>query len=1210
MEPASPGAASRVRSFTIDSFSISALDAQRHSPSAPEIVENTLGRATWVFSDVLLNISSREKDEPRSLISKCNQLVLVLQENPQMVEELLMENIVARIHFMLPHQLSQVRCAAYRVLRHALGSPHSLQCLVLLKVLIFLIVSLSTPAPLLEKEEALKLARKFLAIPNGVHYLSVGLVRALVALVEEESEEQVHKGIPVPEAANALLLPDLTRLCIETICEMALLKPEVVFHAGGLRLMILLIVNGSLDVAAPCLMTLLALLDAPESRLFLRNGYDMNLLIAVYSMFEDDDSIKHTNTKRYYNRALKISFLLSILLKTWTGLVCFSHNNFEWLRNLINKLRKKNNKLRGVIMDLFLDVFRIKALPWLEDLSIGEMVQKVHSFVSPSHAPRLSADYAKIKPGSFEADVIAHYHGFLAKVLINCGLVPVLMNIIDENRDEPTTGKITYFLTRFFEIATRTLPKSFYNQQIFYTCDPALSLVSMHRVEQATKLLSRRINGRRRNEVKLYVKEIAMRARQDVDDNQFKTMISDTRLMSGKHTSNDWNWTNIGLLFQGPLRVPRRFAEVQEKYPKLLKSIMSYFRPFKYRFGELPLQSTSQHKNPKRMIFVGSQILESLLSFDAGAKYLGLNKLLPQLAEIFAQVSPFSGIRAERPVLSKKHLESTCSVGYLRFVGVLTSNPNGVQILAKWQFFQIIGDIICGSADDEGNNHLLLNLFNNMEFSLDGQLRVLLLKAMGVANWKVKVFVLESVVPRLLASEESVQLAITCLVNALYDTSNLVVKMAVERLNDYFIEKSNDARIDVLVKHKPSIAILETYGLQLLETMCRTPLGFHYLVECGYVDGAFAKAVADLNDLSFLHDVESTLTASLFAYGTIFSMDRPKPASLRHFFNYLLSTEEGFNYFNANRSCLDNMLGEINSILAKLEIIDMPEKPRSVFDESTIEESPRDLDYDTASHSSQASFGESPVKPRDFPVFSTLEEEEMYMLQVLKHHLWVVGEIAAAKYGMQILDPIYGTEIKGEHIVETLVLLFRRATSWEIRGLAFFQLGKVALTVEGVEILDDLQWISLDSREAPTPFVAAYPKLLQNEDVFGIEPANPYEAPLYLNFYGANEAPVEEPGFDVDDEYENVDDRVLSLFNHLTSVFPKSVPKAMAELTRLKSDDPAIFESSTLFLKTIRLVDKGQFNYRTRVFIFGLFQLGLILESVARRDRKLSSTKR
>lgn len=1237
----------RDRSYTIDSLNISPIEASAHTRAWPEFgVEKSTEwaenaektghweQATWEFSDLLQSLSGKERDDLAGVLGKCNRLVLLLQRHPQLKAELVVENVVSKVQFMLYDLRPQARAAAYRLLRYTVATSDAVSLLVSLKMLIFLIVSLSTATPMLEKEQALKLVREFVNIPGGVEYLSVGIIKALVAYIEHESDETATAEA---ETAAAHEAHSFTRMCIETIAEIAVLNPDIVFHGGGMRLLIHLVANGAPDVAVGCLPTLLTLLDMPHARLFLRNGADLDGLMAVFTLFEDDDATRPAQHKKYHAKALKIAFVLTCLLKTWSGVICFSHDNFAPVRMLLSNLRKRNARLTAIILDILLDILRIHHLPWLEDSSLGDLLALVYPDIPTCF------EYLVIDPRSFEYGVISHYQGLLLKIFINCGVVPLLFNIVDENRDAENTTKATKLLTNLLDLCASTLPQEFYNAYILSAYNANLLLSSLAKIEAASRMRRVLPTDTKTADVRVLVRDLTQQLRADMKDGSFKSLISGTKLLSVKEF-DAWNWSQLSQLFQGPLRNPTRFAELQEKYPKFLKTFLSFLRPFKYRFSSVPITASSRYPNirkPKNLMLVACQLVDCLLAHDEGSRFLSSNKLMPQIAEIFAQIDPLSGIESTDPILAKRRLEHSLSVAYVKMVGIMSGSPRGIDILEQWQLFHMMSNIIDTSVSDDTNNYLIFNILHHLDYTRKGHSRLILSKALSISNWKVKVYALENVFPILRSVEGTQNLYVLSLVRLLYDPSDAVTKMAIECLYDYFILQNNLEIIDLLIECKPSVSVLEQSkeGRFILLNFCTTSKGFKYLDQNGYIEENFLKSIQTLQTLDYLTAVEQSLRKHLFPYTPpVTDSDAFGGTTLRHFFHYLLATEEGFNYFNSRRAYIDEAVSSIKILSKELSIIEgtddtedyIHSRPNEIAvtrnaslisSDSPVElaNTPRDLKHWPPSanwaKSADSLFedGSTGSKPLSSPDEQIPLDDE-YLLKRLKQYIWMIGEIASANYGIQILEPVYSSTLSSGHIAETLALIFEQASHWQLRGLAFFQLGKMAGTVEGVEILDDLQWISFKS-PGKYNLSLAYPKFMQEEGFTKVELLNPYKDASYYSLFGTNDDIPANGDLDLEDEiviesYEEIDEKILTLFNYLSSVLGRIERKATKELTRIKTESPQVFGNINLFLKTIRLIDKGKFKYRSRMFIFDLFNTMKIMEGLVKKDRKNSSARR
>lgn len=137
-----------------------------------------------------------------------------------------------------------------------------------------------------------------------------------------------------------------------------------------------------------------------------------------------------------------------------------------------------------------------------------------------------------------------------------------------------------------------------------------------------------------------------------IDDNGFKQLLMDTQVLTTKSFAK-WNWEALTVLIQGPLLNPKRLEEAI-KTTKFMKRLMSFYRPFKYRFSSIKNTRANQ-----KCVKVGQALFNTLLQTNEGIRYLMENKLLRQIAECLAQIDPMSGITSQDPLFSTRWLENT-----------------------------------------------------------------------------------------------------------------------------------------------------------------------------------------------------------------------------------------------------------------------------------------------------------------------------------------------------------------------------------------------------------------------------------------------------------------------------------------------------------------------------------------------------------------------
>lgn len=1119
-------AADRNRSATlnsIDSLNINSIDSIKFNNSSHDfdaaITDSPPHESpTWILSDLLQSFAFiKDLTDSLSIVTKGNDLVLLLRQYPGLKEDIVMKHLLTRIQFMFYHLVLEVRATGYRILRYSIMDNDGLSLVVQFKILIFIIITMSTSNTLVEKEQALKLVREFTAIPRGIDNLSIGVVKSIIAVVELGDEQDVSSSFMFAG--------------VETICELALAKPELVFHAGGFQFMIQTMLDGETEAACMCIMVILKTLDSADTRKYLRGGQDLTSLLSFMSPIDSGADDRRLPTAKLQ----KIAFLITLLLKNWTGLLSVSHHNFRFIWDLVHNLQKRSPKLRGVIMDIIFDILRIRALPWLETSSVGAVLNVMHTKLRTGSS-RFA--YTELEPTSLQHGLVNHYLGLLVIILVRCGIMPLLADLVAA-RDK-TSEKASLLLYHIYHMATTLIPADILNGYNLLPASPELTATVMIE-KRARKQVTRKLQ-----DVKPYVKAIDNEACYNLDDSEFKLMVTNTRVLTVKEYE-EWNWTLLSTMIQGCLRNPKRFDDI-EKSPRFLKRVISFYRPFKYRFCGVPTTA----KNAKRYVTVGCQLLEALLSFDAGIRYLASSKLLPQLAEALAQVDQYSGINAKEPILLRKRLENTLSFGYLRFIGVLSDNPFGVRILEQWQIFNILQNIVDGSVSDESNNYLLVNLLSRLNYRLDSQARILLIKSVSISNTKVRMYLMENVVPGLLKAEECEDLSIRILVDKVYDFNKDISNHAIEWLYR-FSQENEYSKLDRIIEYRPSVRILQTheFGRKLLIHFLNTPNGFRYLHDDGYVDRELENTLKAI-DSNHLDKIEEILWGCFFPYSHTVLHD----VIPHHFLTDLLQTEDGLHYFQNGPAKI-----HLERILQETKIMARALIEGGYFDNSA--------------------------------------------LRKLKQNLWIIGDISLSEYGIQLFDLCENSSID-KTIISVILELFEKSPVWQIRGIVFLQLGRIASTVEGIEILDENKWVStIDSHNRPQSLCFPLDISLMKVDI-----ENPYRDANYYALYSGGQESLEFVDNDEYADFEHVKQKVLVLISNLGSLLGRIERRARKELMLIKTGPTGrVFGDISLFLEVIKLIDKSKFSLQTRKFVFELFLDTKVLESLVKRERKNSGLK-
>ncbi|CAK9437214.1 uncharacterized protein LODBEIA_P15920 [Lodderomyces beijingensis] len=1145
---------------------------------------------TWLLSDLLSNLSSLKDKDEHYIVQISNDLVHLFQTYAHLEEEVQITTVLPRIQFMLYHPVSEVRSACYRILRHLITSYQNLILLVQSKILIFIIMSLANDQSrynLVEMEQALKLIRKFLTIDKGANLLSVGVIKSLIAVVESNDIDDHRSSAIVANYGVAVepISEGFRHACLETLCEIALVKPELIFHAGGFKLIITSLIEDPFEISSSCLLIILRLLNFENSRKFLRNGFDLDSLIAVFSTDEPDtsESLESFNNKfkKISNYKLqRVAFLISSLLKDFNGLMAFSIHDFTSIRNLMLNLTKKNSRAQNFILDILLDCLRFQVFPWLQSSPIGDFLTRFND-LKRSQSVRTQGsnwkkherrnfpfEYDEIKD-HFTAGIVRHYTGLLTYVLIKNGIFESLLTIINgPESPNDLKKKSTLLLTKLYTAANNLLPYE------SITCEMRLPNVSTQVSFEVVRMTRSKAdaNTEFNSYVKSKISDIYVQSNSHVNDDEFKAMITNSRVLAIKEYE-EWNWTLLIDIIQGPLNNPRRLEEVLERSPKFLKRLMSFFRPFKYRFAN----TSKKAKNFQKYLTAGCSLLEMLLTSNVGLKYLANSKMMPQLSEIVAQIDPYSGISSNDPILGARRFESAASLGYVKFIGVLSNTSEGLELLTSWQIFTLIFNIISATNKPESSNKIfVLSLFKNVNFTMsDSPFRGLLKMCFSVSSYKIKIHLLKNLIPSLFARKDCELLCIEILVENLYDSHSDIVLRSIEQLYEHY--KANDFNnIEPLLTRRPAVAILSNYqvGRKFLVHFLTNPEGFAYLLEDGFLEDEFNR-FTHIENFSFTRKIDQLIRQQFYPYVNTSAIEVQTcesgiESSSLYFFKCLLSTEEGLIFFQdgSGKAFLDHLISTIEIIFNQIN------------------------------------------KDDEFLDIDNQDQIHCDLLNLLKQNLWMIGQIGSGKYGIQLLDPMYNINLKSS-VIELVLDNFSHCPLWEIRGLCFYVIGLFSTTVEGIEILDEFGWYVVLDQYGQSKGLA-YPKsrsdiitttTKKNQDranLFNLEIVNPYrDFQYYLIFSSLVEKTIE-------DSLPPLQLKVIQNLQNLNAILSKIEYKSVRDLSRLKIQEQAseIFNDVDLFLEVVRLIDKGNFSFHKRAFIFRLFTKDTrVLEDVLKKER-------
>lgn len=814
------------------------------SPSpSPSVSQGGDGSASPTFAVTGLLTSLGERQDAAYLVTQGNDLVILLQRNPYIREDLVLAAFGHRLQMLLTHSEKEVVATGYRICRHIIHDQKSVQDLLALKVDVLMIVTLAKGAQSdVEREQALKLLRKIIDV--GVSEITTGLANAILAIAEQVDDR-------------------LRRLCIETLCELCLLRPDFVRP----QCLLDFIVDGPFELSSMCATAILALLNTPEGRHYI-TAEDIQRIVSPFTEFPVKG---HLNNEKLHASA----YTISRFMKSLAGFHGLCLNEGKPLKELIQCLSFPVNGVVSKLLDLFLDVLTIRPLPK------KAITHPTKTVLVPL---RLENEFV----------LTNHYLALVFVALVKCDITPYLVQVMATSTDESNRTKAGFIITEMEIIKANLVPEELWTKdRSDLIRDLDETGIDALRSEYMLERLTRKSNKGRVNLGLQYINipgnflENSKRSKgsisYDIDDARLRQMIMETRVSTTKNFLK-WDCDLLTELFKGPLLKGKRLDEIN-KTTKFLKRLLSFYRPFKHKFS-----STKKSRQSIRFIKLGCDILSCLLESSQGLALLKENKIIPQIAECLAQLDPYSGLYAKDQIFSRDRLETTLTSGYFKMLGEVATHDIGIKLLEQWKVFSIMHHI---TDDPFRRDDLIILFMNEMKYNRPGQLSVLLSKFLHSENQKVKINA-TNLLRDLMHSEETTVFASEMLIDQLYEQDPEICLIVISILSDYCTE--SQAHMDQIIKLAPSINILRLSGHAgnaLLMKFLSSSTGFEYLQSHGFVDEEFEYWINDQRYISYYLEVEKLLL----------KMDKdwddetvPKRADLPlNLFGELVKTEDGFN---------------------------------------------------------------------------------------------------------------------------------------------------------------------------------------------------------------------------------------------------------------------------------------------------------------------------
>lgn len=943
---------------------------------------------TYVLAEILQALEV-EGMPPEYYVARANSLVDLFKRHPTLKYDLVWSVFGLRIQSMLLSDSREIVAAAYRMTRYSISDITSIKKIRALNTDYLVVLSLIKDRKAdVEREQALKFVRAFLDTKDGVRELSRAVVRTIAAVAEHAEDR-------------------LRPICLETLAEILVRDPALLIASGGLSSLSDALAEGVYKAPESLTSAILFLLDVPQGRKYLRAGHELEVLFTAFTdQFFGTEVILKQNAKA-----------ITSALKTWSGIMTLSMYNFRAIRSLVASLALPSASIRETVIELIYTLLRIKSPAWATSFLAGRRLTTYGRVASlKTSAPKTPALAYSDDDGG-EQNFVEHYTALILAVFIKSDLLPHLLHLTQETDNSMLKRKSTLLIGEVLRLSSRLLPPSwsddlqllpelfaaatrFKDESHFTATGTVYQISSVSRTLYRSSPSYWASGGevaRSSLDFSLLDEQPKAGANMSFDEATFRQLQLDSGVVNSSNFLK-WNWDIILKIIEGPLTSGKRLEEAI-RASKFVKRLMSFYRPFKYKYSDI--KST---KGTQKYVRVGCALLHTLLQTPEGFRYLVDSKLLRQIAECLAQCDPTSGITAQYPMFARDRLTDTLCGGYLPMIGVLSSDPRGLQMLERWKMFNMMYHIV----DLKQRPDLIKLLLSNFDYTLNGHHRVLLSKALTAGTKDIRIHatnVLRKYVVRptvaMLGHVGDSKWAIKLLVTQLYDPEVEVCATAVKILEKACNNKSS---LEFIVECRPALDHLGEIGAPLLLRFLSTSIGYHYLDGLDYISNEMDDWFLGRND-AYVDLIEASLARAfvessdeqvgripVFADEGDADTDAHIPP---HFYRELTRTEEGCRLL----------------------------REKGHFDEfaSTI---------------------------RDYGMHTTDPEQ----ITKVKGCLWAVGNVGAMELGAPFLESC--------DVVEQIVNIAQHQEILSLRGTAFFVLGLISRSMHGLEILSEFGWDS------------------------------------------------------------------------------------------------------------------------------------------------------
>ncbi|KAH9815957.1 Rapamycin-insensitive companion of mTOR, middle domain-containing protein [Melampsora americana] len=817
-------------------------------------------------------------------------------------------------------------------------------------------------------------------------FMSTGLVRAIVSLAETSEEK-------------------LRQLAIETLGELMVRDFGLLAESDGIKVLMSSLTDGGVgsgDLAPYMAATIMAMVDRPMFRQYLRPGVDFEIALAGITEAGAASSQAHDERVRASAR------LIVFLMKSWTGLIAMV---------VVDTDTCYDDQL--ILLSALFEIFQIKTSTWYSTFMAGKRLT-FHTQQPAKETPEKSSERSTLVEHFLAVILLVFFDVNLLETLIEIteakppaeNILPSTLRSVQTSLEKASEvrKKASLLIAEILDLSNRVLPlhygtriqslprlfelaASFQLREDRSTGTAALREVdSLHRTKQ--RLASPFLSGRHRS-----ASNSAHRINLiNIDDFTFRALVIETQVLVTKdHTR--WNIEKLLELMEGTLYMnPKRLEELTRS-TKIMKRVLGFLHPFEGRYPYIKRTKASEHTS--KYTKLACSTLQTLLSDSVGVRFLSEDKLVDQIGLGLRQLDPHSGTTSQADSLfSQARVEDTLAHGYFEMLGTLSRYPEGIKLMEKCKIFTSFYAL----CEMRSRDDLMKEVIENIDYSINGHCRLVLSKALTSTVKHVRLFAthhLEKLISRgNLSSPSGMGWLIRLLFTQLYDPSPEVCGLAVEILEEACAGSTEV--LETVVNMRPALENLGDVGAPLLLRFLSTSVGARYLKEIDWTEREMDEWYRERNR-DYVIQLEMYLSKVLNADGTRDEEDEELIASADgtpppHFYGELVKTEEGRELLRSK--------GHFQAFL------------------DTIRK-------------------------------HGLEETDLEVINELKTALWAIGNIGSSAGGLTFLEP--------EGVIDEIAEIAETSNVFSVRGTCCYILGLISSTLEGSELLSDSGWKSVQT---------------------------------------------------------------------------------------------------------------------------------------------------